>query len=104
MPKVPNTVQLANLAIVGLVYACGAVGVLHFLNREYDAVSQPLSYYMVGASSWLMTSVLGAHGERAGCELGEFHLRLLTESISRTRYFSKDRAPKTRAGASLDLA
>ncbi len=56
----PNTVQLANLAIACALYAGGAVGALHFLNREYEAISQPLSYYAVGASGWVMTSVLGA--------------------------------------------
>ncbi|MEW5718688.1 MAG: hypothetical protein AB1817_08695, partial [Chloroflexota bacterium] len=59
-PKAPNAVQFANLVIISLVYSCGAVGVLHFVNRQYDAISQPLSYYAVGATGWLMTSVLGA--------------------------------------------
>ena len=60
VPNVPNTVQFANLAIASALYASGAVGVLHFLNREYDVIAQPLSYHAVSAYGWLMTSAIFA--------------------------------------------
>ena len=56
----PNTVQLATIAIASALYACGAVGVLHFLIRDYEPISQPLSYYAVSAYGWLMKTVLFA--------------------------------------------
>lgn len=48
----------ANMAIACAWYAIGAVGVLHLVNREYDAISQPMSYYAVGAYGWLMTTAI----------------------------------------------
>lgn len=31
---------------------------MHFLNREYDPITQPLSYHAVGMHGWLMTTAI----------------------------------------------
>lgn len=51
-------IWLANSAIVSTVYAGIALGIIHLSNHEYDIISQPMSYYAVGTSSYLMATVI----------------------------------------------
>ena len=51
---------LTKIAMGSVIYSLAAVVALHGLNTCYDAISQPLSYYAVGAYGWLMASALGA--------------------------------------------
>ncbi len=58
--NVPKINRAARLSILSALYASGVVGVLHWLNREYDIISDPLSYYAVGALGAWMTSAIAA--------------------------------------------
>lgn len=52
--------RYADVSLVSALYASGAVGVLHWLDRARDIITDPLSYYAVGAFSGLMTSAIAA--------------------------------------------
>lgn len=56
----PKINRYADLSLVSALYASGAVGVLHWLDRARDIVADPLSYYAVGAFGGLMTSAIAA--------------------------------------------
>lgn len=53
-----NATTLANCTMVSTVYAGIALGIVHLSNRQYDIISQPMSYYAVGMSNFLMTTVI----------------------------------------------
>lgn len=51
-------ILLTNIAIAGACFVGIAIGVVHLSNHEYDIISQPMSYYAVGANSFLMTTII----------------------------------------------
>jgi hypothetical protein len=57
-----KTNRYADLSLVSALYASGAVGVLHWLDRTYNILTDPLSYYAVGAFGGLMASAIAAFG------------------------------------------
>jgi len=50
--------RLANGAIACATYAGIAIGVVHLSNRDYDIIAEPMSYYAVGVSGSLMTTII----------------------------------------------
>ncbi|MCX7838530.1 MAG: DUF998 domain-containing protein [Anaerolineae bacterium] len=54
--------RYADVSLVSALYTLGAVGVLHWLDRARDIITDPLSYYAVGAFGGLMTSAIAAFG------------------------------------------
>lgn len=48
------TTLLANSSIVSAAIAGLIVVIIHLSNRDYDIISQPMSYYAVGANGYLM--------------------------------------------------
>ncbi len=53
-----NALLAANVTLVSATYAGVALGIIHWTNRAYDVISQPMSYYAVGASGFLMTTIM----------------------------------------------
>lgn len=53
-----NASLAANATLVSAAYASVALGIIHWTNRDYDVISQPMSYYAVGASGFLMTTLM----------------------------------------------
>lgn len=59
-PPHPKINRYADLALVSALYASGVVGVVHWLDRARDILTDPLSYYAVGTFGGLMTSAMAA--------------------------------------------
>ncbi len=53
-----NASLAANATLVSAAYAGVALGIIHWTNRDYDVISQPMSYYAIGASGFLMTTLM----------------------------------------------
>ena len=100
---------LPVFALVGLAIAVVAMTLLHIRQAGLDPVQQPVSYYIHGASGWLLNLALVALGgssialawalgtsqtTRAGMWLSAFGLGMIIDALARSdRFFPWEQTP-----------